>query len=55
VENSWTPSNTSYSNPAMFLLLVFFIYAMLSMAVHRGLQLGLPESSVASESRVSRL
>ncbi len=32
----------------VFLLLVFFIYAMLSMAVHRGLQLNLPESSEAT-------
>ena len=31
----------------VFLLLVFFIYAMLSMAVHRGLILKLPESSTA--------
>ena len=31
----------------VFLLLVFFIYAMLSMAVQRGLQLDLPESSRA--------
>jgi biopolymer transport protein ExbD len=29
----------------VFLLLVFFIYAMLSMAVHRGMNLELPESS----------
>lgn len=29
----------------VFLLLIFFIYAMLSMAVHRGLDLDLPESS----------
>lgn len=34
----------------VFLLLVFFIYAMLSMAVHRGLQLDLPESSQAATS-----
>ena len=27
----------------VFLLLVFFIYAMLSMAVHRGLPVALPE------------
>lgn len=32
----------------VFLLLVFFIYAMLSMAVHRGLSLDLPESSQAA-------
>jgi biopolymer transport protein ExbD len=29
----------------VFLLLVFFIYAMLSMAVHRGLPVNLPSSS----------
>jgi len=34
----------------VFLLLVFFIYAMLSMAVHRGLNLDLPESSTATKS-----
>lgn len=31
----------------VFLLLVFFIYAMLSMAVHRSLQVSLPVSSAA--------
>ncbi len=31
----------------VFLLLVFFIYAMLSMAVHRGLPVNLPSSSAA--------
>ena len=31
----------------VFLLLVFFIYAMLSMAVHRGLPVNLPSSSTA--------
>jgi len=31
----------------VFLLLVFFIYAMLSMAVHRGLPINLPVSSTA--------
>jgi len=31
----------------VFLLLVFFIYAMLSMAVHRGLPITLPSSSSA--------
>jgi len=31
----------------VFLLLVFFIYAMLSMAVHRGLPIMLPSSSSA--------
>jgi len=35
----------------VFLLLVFFIYAMLSMAVHRGLSLDLPESSQAATSK----
>lgn len=34
----------------VFLLLVFFIYAMLSMAVHRGMELNLPESSQAEKS-----
>ena len=32
----------------VFLLLVFFIYAMLSMAVHRGLPIVLPASSSAN-------
>lgn len=31
----------------VFLLLVFFIYAMLSMAVHRGIPVSLPESTTA--------
>jgi biopolymer transport protein ExbD len=31
----------------VFLLLVFFIYAMLSMAVHRALPVALPESTTA--------
>ena len=31
----------------VFLLLVFFIYAMLSMAVHRGLPVVLPTSTTA--------
>lgn len=39
----------------VFLLLVFFIYAMLSMAVHRGMQLDLPESSQAEMSKESPL
>ncbi len=39
----------------VFLLLVFFIYAMLSMAVHRGLQLDLPESSQAEMSSENAL
>ncbi|MBW2057253.1 MAG: biopolymer transporter ExbD [Deltaproteobacteria bacterium] len=29
---------------SMFLLLVFFIYSMLSMTVHRGIQVNLPEA-----------
>ena len=37
----------------VFLLLVFFIYAMLSMAVHRGIRLDLPESSQATINRQS--
>lgn len=37
----------------VFLLLVFFIYAMLSMAVHCGLQLDLPESSQAEINKES--
>ncbi|MBW2364778.1 MAG: biopolymer transporter ExbD [Deltaproteobacteria bacterium] len=32
----------------VFLLLVFFIYAMLSMAVHRGIPVSLPVSSTAT-------
>lgn len=35
----------------VFLLLIFFVYAMLSMAVHRGLHLELPESGVAEKSK----
>jgi len=31
----------------VFLLLVFFIYAMLSMVVHRGIPVSLPKSSTA--------
>jgi len=31
----------------VFLLLVFFIYAMLSMSVHRGIPVALPSSSTA--------
>lgn len=34
----------------VFLLLVFFIYAMLSMVVQRGLQLDLPQSAMAQDS-----
>lgn len=37
----------------VFLLLVFFIYAMLSMALHRGMRLNLPESSTAEIERQS--
>lgn len=39
----------------VFLLLVFFIYSMLSMAVHNGLQLDLPESTEALKSPESPL
>ncbi len=39
----------------VFLLLVFFIYAMLSMAVHRGLDLDLPRSSTVRPSEDSPL
>jgi len=39
----------------VFLLLVFFIYAMLSMAVHRGMELNLPESSQAETSQETPL
>jgi biopolymer transport protein ExbD len=35
----------------VFLLLVFFIYAMLSMAVHRGVPVNLPTSSSAEIDR----
>jgi biopolymer transport protein ExbD len=35
----------------VFLLLVFFIYAMLSMSVHRGLPVNLPTSSSAEIER----
>ena len=35
----------------VFLLLVFFIYAMLSMAVHRGLKVVLPTSETARVDR----
>ncbi len=33
----------------VFLLLVFFIYAMLSMSVHRGIDVALPEARGATE------
>ena len=39
----------------VFLLLVFFIYAMLSMAVHRGVPVNLPTSSSAGIERESLL
>ncbi|MDD3619682.1 MAG: biopolymer transporter ExbD [Desulfobulbaceae bacterium] len=39
----------------VFLLLVFFIYAMLSMAVHKGMKVELPESARANPSPESRL
>lgn len=35
----------------VFLLLVFFIYAMLSMVVHRGLKVDLPQASTAEIDR----
>lgn len=35
----------------VFLLLVFFIYAMLSMAVHRGMKVELPESANSESSQ----
>ena len=35
----------------VFLLLVFFIYAMLSMAVHKGLPVTLPSSTTAETTR----
>lgn len=38
----------------MFLLLVFFIYAMLSMAVHRALPIRLPTSSTAAVDMASQ-
>jgi biopolymer transport protein ExbD len=39
----------------VFLLLVVFIYAMLSMAVHRGMPVRLPGSSTAVVDRADRL
>ena len=39
----------------VFLLLVFFIYAMLSMAVHRGISVNLPLSSSAHIQKESML
>ena len=38
----------------VFLLLVFFIYAMLSMAVHKGMTVDLPDSAGAEQSAESR-
>ncbi len=39
----------------VFLLLVFFIYAMLSMAVYRGMDLQLPRSSTTTPSQETPL
>ncbi len=39
----------------MFLLLVFFVYAMLSMAVHRGIPVSLPVSSSAKTDKHLRI
>jgi len=39
----------------VFLLLVFFIYAMLSMAVHRALPVALPQSTTAELDKSARL
>lgn len=39
----------------VFLLLVFFIYAMLSMAVHHGMDMKLPDSSQIKQSEESPL
>lgn len=39
----------------VFLLLVFFIYAMLSMAVHRGMEVELPVSSTAEAEKETTL
>jgi len=39
----------------VFLLLIFFIFAMLSMAVHRSLPVSLPTSSTASINNESNL
>ena len=39
----------------VFLLLIFFIYAMLSMAVHRSLPVSLPASSTAAINTESNL
>jgi biopolymer transport protein ExbD len=39
----------------MFLLLVFFIYSMLSMTVHRGIQVHLPASQTGEIERLSHI
>ena len=39
----------------VFLLLVFFIYSMMAMAVHRGMQLTLPSSGTAEREPISVL
>lgn len=39
----------------VFLLLIFFIYAMLSMSVHHGLDLNLPSSGQAEKTKDSPL
>jgi biopolymer transport protein ExbD len=39
----------------VFLLLVFFIYAMLSMAVHRSLPVALPESGAAEIDNIPQI
>lgn len=39
----------------VFLLLVFFIYSMMSMAVHRGMPLSLPSSRTAEREAASPL
>jgi len=39
----------------VFLLLVFFIYAMLSMAVHRGMEVELPVSASATQEKEATL
>jgi biopolymer transport protein ExbD len=39
----------------VFLLLVFFIYAMLSMAVHRGMPVELPDSTTADVDKTLNL
>lgn len=39
----------------VFLLLVFFVYAMMIMTVHRGMKLDLPQSSTASTDTASIL